>query len=126
MIGLSALTLPTPATATAAAAAQQPQEQPCPGSPPRQKQPANSLTMLKRHQLQEAAFVPMQACEVEWQLPGGVPLLLVPCTYAPGVKGGFKLSVSTSGFSFKCDPVPGGLSALLAASGTQVTRVTQH
>jgi hypothetical protein len=82
--------------------------------------------MLMQHQLQEAPFVPMEACEVEWELPGGVPLLLVPCTYAPGVKGAFTVSVSTSGCAFQCAPVPGGLAALLSATGTRVTRVTQH
>jgi hypothetical protein len=103
------------------------------GSPQRQsqsqhqhKQPANSLTMLKQHQLQEAAFVPMQTCEVEWELPGGVPLLLVPCTYAPGVTGSFTLSVTTSGSAVSCEAVPGGLAAFLTATGARVTRPTQH
>lgn len=82
--------------------------------------------MLKQHQLQEAAFVPMQSCQVDWELPGRVPLLLVPCTYAPGVRGSFKLSVTTSGCAFSCDPVLGSLAALLAANGTRVTRPTQH
>lgn len=123
MIGLSVHTIPTAATAT------QHQQ----GSPQRQsqsqqhhKQPANSLTMLKQYQLQEAAFVPMQTCEVEWELPGGVPLLLVPCTYAPGVTGSFTLSVTTSGSAVSCEAVPGGLAAFLTATGARVTRPTQH
>lgn len=82
--------------------------------------------MLKQHQLQEAAFVPMQTCEVEWELPGGVPLLLVPCTYAPGVTGSFTLSVTTSGSAVSCEAVPGGLAAFLTATGARVTRPTQH
>lgn len=55
-----------------------------------------------------------------------MPLLLVPCTYAPGVTGNFGLSVTTSGCAFSCEPVPGGVAALLAAAGTRVTRVTHE
>lgn len=131
MIGLSALRLPQHPGPTSASQQQQGQ-QPAQRSTHAQsaqrqqyKLPENSMTMLKQHQLQEAAFVPMEACEVEWELPGGVPLLLVPCTYAPGVKGAFTVSVSTSGCAFQCEAVPGGLAALLSATGTRVTRVTQ-
>lgn len=113
MIGMSVLTMPT-----AAPPATQQQQQ--------HKQPLNSLALLKQHQLREAAFVPMQTCEVEWELPGGVPLLLVPCTYAPGVTGAFTLAVTTSGSAVSCEPVPGGLAALLTATGARVTRPTQH
>jgi hypothetical protein len=115
MIGLSALKLPTAAGAQAPPAQQH-----------QHKQPPNTLTMLKQNQLHEAAFVPMQTCDVEWELPGGVPLLLVPCTYAPGVCGGFSLSVTTSGCAVSCAPVPGGLAALLASTGARVTRLTQQ
>jgi hypothetical protein len=125
MMGLSAHKLPT---ATAAQQSHHLQQQShththrASLSQQQPKQPPSSLTLLKQHQLQEAAFVPMQACEVEWELPGDVPLLLVPCTYAPGVIGAFSLSVTTSNCRFSCESVPGGVAALLAASGARITR----
>jgi hypothetical protein len=125
MMGLSAHKLPT---ATAAQQSHHLQQQShththrASLSQQQPKQPTSSLTLLKQHQLQEAAFVPMQACEVEWELPGDVPLLLVPCTYAPGVIGAFSLSVTTSNCRFSCESVPGGVAALLAASGARITR----
>lgn len=121
MIGLSALRWPAD---NAEAASQQRKQQ---HKQQHKPHPTSSLAMLKQQQLHEAAFVPMQACEVDWELPAG-QVLLVPCTYAPGVTGSFTLSVTTTSSGcaggFSCQPVPGGLAGLLAATGS--TALMQH
>eukprot|EP00879_Flechtneria_rotunda_P018925 GHRR01019864.1.p1 GENE.GHRR01019864.1~~GHRR01019864.1.p1 ORF type:complete len:328 (+),score=133.17 GHRR01019864.1:1233-2216(+) len=69
-------------------------------APPRGQQ--HTVTSLKQLQLYESAFVPMATCEEEVDLPGNMPLLLVPCTYASGVRGKFVVSVTaSSSFSFE-------------------------
>jgi hypothetical protein len=45
--------------------------------------------------------VPAQEAALSLQLPGGEPLLVVPCTFGPGVAGGYTLSVEApAGASF--------------------------
>jgi calpain-7 len=72
---------------------------------------------LKQAQLFESAFLPADSCEAELQLPAGM-LLLVPCTFGPGVVGRFSLSVmaGAAGAGFSLEEVRGGL----AAAGEQM------
>jgi hypothetical protein len=67
---------------------------------------------LKQAQLFESAFLPADSCEAELQLPAGA-LLLVPCTFGPGVVGRYGLSVTAEapGAGFSLEPVSGGLAA---------------
>jgi hypothetical protein len=56
----------------------------------------------------------MRACEASWELPGGVALVLVPSTYAPGVVGGFTLAVAAppaAAGAITLQPIEGGLAA---------------
>lgn len=82
------------------------------------KQRSDTLSWVRRQQLHEAALVPMQSCEAEVELPGGVALLLVPYTYAPGVTGRFTVSVEAPSASgdVVLKPVPGGLTAAVAVA----------
>lgn len=81
----------------------------------------SAAAALKQAQLFESAFLPADSCEAELQLPAGV-LLLVPCTFGPGVVGRYCLSVSSvagtagAGCSFSLEHVSGGL----AAAGEQL------
>jgi hypothetical protein len=74
---------------------------------------------LKQAQLFEYAFLPADSFEAELQLPAGV-LLLVPCTFGPGVVGRYSLSVTATaagaGCSLSLEQVDGGL----AAAATQL------
>jgi calpain-7 len=67
---------------------------------------------LKQAQLFESAFLPADSCAAELQLPAG-KLLLVPCTFGPGVVGRFSLSVTAgaAGAGFSLQEVVGGLVA---------------
>lgn len=47
-----------------------------------------------RSLLHESPFVPLQACESECDLPGGVPLLVVPAMYGAGKQGGYQVAVT--------------------------------
>ncbi len=78
---------------------------------------------LKQQQLYESAFVPMAACEAELLLPAG-SLLLVPCTYAPGVKRKYCLSITTAAAGFTCTECEGGLAAAAAAAAPQARAAT--
>ncbi|WIA30134.1 hypothetical protein OEZ86_000227 [Tetradesmus obliquus] len=81
----------------------------------------SAAAALKQAQLFESAFLPADSCEAELQLPAGV-LLLVPCTFGPGVVGRYCLSVSSvagtagAGCNFSLEHVSGGL----AAAGEQL------
>lgn len=74
-------------------------------------QRATASSVLNQAQLYESAFLPMDMCEAELQLPAGV-LLLVPCTFAPGVKGRFAVSVTAAAAAgLAMEAVQGGLAA---------------
>lgn len=75
----------------------------------------SAAAAAKQVQLYESVFVPVESCEAEVELPAGLPLLLVPCTYAPGVHGSFAVTVTAAtnaGLTFEA--VSGGFAAAVA------------
>lgn len=71
-----------------------------------------AIAAIKHQQLHESVFVPAAACEAELEVPGATPLLIVPCTYAPHIKGSFTVTVTTApSAGMTLEPVAGGLAA---------------
>lgn len=79
--------------------------------------PHQAAAALKQQQLYESVFVPAADCEAELELPAGTPLLLVPCTYAPSVHGGFLVTVTTAATAcLAFEPVTSSLAVAVAAA----------
>ena len=71
-----------------------------------------AVAAIKHQQLHESVLLPAATCEAELELPGAIPLLLVPCTYAPHIKGGFTVIMTTApSAGMTLEPVAGGLAA---------------